>query len=384
MNHQPSKRRFTYHQQEMMWQLWSQGKSLSEIGRQLNKHAGSVFCYLQKSGGIKPATPKRSAKDLSLLEREEISRGISAHLSLSAIARNLNRAASTITRKINRNGGLSKYRGVAADRRAWMKAKRPKSCKLKNDVNLCTVVSDKLASKWSPEQVAGWLKQTYPDSTARHISHETIYKSLFIQARGALKKELLRELRTQRVMRQSKHFNTKGNARGGIIDAVSIHDRPEAINDRMIPGHWEGDLICGTQQSYIATLVERTSRYTLLVKLSGNDTQSVVGAITRRITNLPEQLKKSLTWDRGMELAQHKQFTIDTNIKVYFCDPKSPWQKGTNENTNKLLRQYMPKKTNLSVYSQEQLDTMAKELNDRPRKTLNFLAPAQKISVVLQ
>lgn len=297
-----------------MWQLGSQGKSLSEIGRQLNKHADSVFCFLQKSGGIKPPTRKRSARDLSLLEREEISRGISANLSLRAIARNLNRAASTITREINRNGGLSKYRAVAADRRAWMKkAKRPKSCKLNNDANLRTIVSDKLASKWSPEQVAGWLKQTYPESSTMNISHETLYKTLFIQSRGALKKELLRELRTQRVMRQSKHFNTKGNARGGIIDAVSIHDRPKEVNDRIIPGHWEGDLICGAQKSFIATLVERSSRYTLLVKLTGNDTQTVVGAITRKIIKLPEQLKKSLTWDRGMELAQHKLFTIDTD-----------------------------------------------------------------------
>ncbi len=384
MKYQPSKRSFTHHQQESMWQLWSQGKSLSEIGRQLDKHAGSVFCYLQKSGGIKPPTPKRSARDLSLQEREEISRGLSANLSFRAIARILNRAASTITREINRNGGLSKYRAIAADRRAWMKAKRPKSCKLNTDANLRTIVSYKLASKWSPEQVSGWLKQTYPESSALRISHETLYKTLFIQSRGALKKELIRELRTQRVMRQSKHFNTKGNARGGIIDAVSIHDRPAEVNDRIIPGHWEGDLICGTHKSYIATLVERSSRYTLLVKLTGNDTQSVVSAITQKVIGLPEQLKKSLTWDRGMELAQHKLFTIDTDIKVYFCDPKSPWQKGTNENTNKLLRQYMPKKTDLSVYSQEQLNRMAQELNDRPRKTLNFLSPSQKISAVLQ
>lgn len=384
MNHQLSKRSFTYHQQEVMWQLWSQGKSLSEIGRQLNKHAGSVFCFLQKSGGIKPPTPKRSAKDLSLLEREEISRGISANLSLRAIARNLNRAASTISREINRNGGLSKYRAVSADRRAWLKAKRPKSYKLCDDVNLRAIVSDKLASKWSPEQVAGWLKQTYPESSAMQISHETIYKTLFIQTRGALKKELLRQLRTQRVMRQSKHFNTKGNARGGIIDAISIHDRPEEVNDRIVPGHWEGDLICGTQKSYVATLVERSSRYTLLAKLTGNDTQTVVSAITKKIVEMPEQLKKSLTWDRGMEMAQHKLFTIDTDIKVYFCDPKSPWQKGTNENTNKLLRQYMPKKTDLSVYTQEQLDLIADELNQRPRKTLNFVSPAEKILAVLQ
>lgn len=384
MNYQSSKRNFTYAQQETMWHLWSQGKSLSEIGRQLNKHAGSVFCYLQKSGGIKPSTPKRSARNLSLKEREEISRGIAANLSLRAIARDLNRAASTISREVNRNSGMSRYRAVSADRQAWNRAKRPKSCKLADDERLRNIVSDKLASKWSPEQIAGWLKQKYPKSAAMHISYETIYKTLFIQARGALKKELLRQLRTQRVMRQSKYFNTKGNARGGIIDAVSIHDRPQEVNDRMIPGHWEGDLICGTQKSYLATLVERSSRYTLLVKLSGNDTHAVVGAITQKVIELPHQLKKSLTWDRGMELAQHKMFTIDTNIKVYFCDPKSPWQRGTNENTNRLLRQYLPKKTNLSVYTQKQLDLIAKELNERPRKTLNFLSPTEKILAVLQ
>lgn len=384
MIYQSSTRNFTYDQQEAMWQLWSQGKSLSEIGRQLNKHAGSVFCYFQKSGGIKPSRTKRSARDLSLQEREEISRGLSAHLSFRAIARNLSRASSTISREINRNGGILKYRAVSADKQAWYRAKRPKSCKLNNNTNLRDIVSNKLARKWSPEQISGWLKQNYPDLAAMHVSHETIYKTLFIQSRGALKKELLRQLRTQRVMRQSKHFNTKGNARGGIIDALSIHDRPEEVNDRMIPGHWEGDLICGTQKSYIATLVERSSRYTLLVKLTGNDTQTVVGAITRKIIDLPYQLKKSLTWDRGMELAQHKRFTIDTNIKVYFCDPKSPWQKGTNENTNKLLRQYLPKKTDLSIYTQEQLDQIARELNERPRKTLNFLSPAEKILSVLQ
>ncbi len=384
MEYRPSKRSFTHHQQETMWQLWSQGKALSEIGRQLDKRAGSAFCFLQKSGGIKPPTPKRSTRDLSLLGREEISRGISAHLSLRAIARNLNGAASTIAREINRNGGLSKYRAIAADRRAWMKAKRPKSCKLDNDANLRTIVSDKLASKWSPGQVSGWLKQTCPESSALRISHETLYKTLFVQSRSAVRKELIRELRTQRVMRQSKHFNTKGNARGGIIDAASVHDRPEEANDRMIPGHWEGDLICGAQKSYIATLVERTSRYTLLVKLAGNDTQSVISAVTQKVIGLPQQLKKSLTWDRGMESAQHKRFTVDTDIKVYFCGPKSPWQKGTNENTNKPLRQYMPKKADLSVYSQEQPDRMAAGLNGRPRKTLGFLSPSQKISAVLQ
>lgn len=379
-----SKRSFTEHQQNAIWFLWSQGKSLSEIGRQLNKHAGSIFCFLQKYGGIKPVKRIRSKRALTLLEREEISRGLSANLSIRNIARSLNRSPSTISREIKRNGGITKYRAVTADRQAWIRVKRPKKSKLQINVGLNDIITDKLSNKWSPEQISGYLRRTYPTDTTMHISHESIYKTLYIQSRGHLKKELLKHLRTQRVMRQSKQFNTKGNARGGIIDAVSIHDRPKDIDDRTIPGHWEGDLICGSNKSYIATLVERTSRFTLLVKLEGNDTASVVNAITNKIIELPNQLKKSLTWDRGMELAKHKKFTIDTEIKVYFCDPKSPWQRGTNENTNRLLRQYMPKKTDLSIHSQIDLDKIAKELNERPRKTLNFLSPADKLGEVLQ
>lgn len=379
-----SKRSFTAHQQTTIWSMWSQGKSLSEIGREISKHAGSIFCFLQRYGGIKPVNPIRSKKALTLFEREEISRGLSANLSIRLIAKNLSRSPSTISREISRNGGINKYRAVEADKQTWIRAKRPKKCKLQVNALLNDSVANKLSIKWSPEQISGYLKRTYPDDTAMHISHESIYKTLFIQTRGCLKKELLRNLRTQRVMRQSKKFNTKGNARGGIIDAVSIHDRPEEIENRAIPGHWEGDLICGSNKSYIATLVERTSRFTLLVKLNGNDTASVVSAITSKIIELPTQLKKSLTWDRGMELAKHKKFTIDTQIKVYFCDPKSPWQRGTNENTNRLLRQYMPKKTDLNIYNQSDLDQMAKELNERPRKTLSFLSPADKLNEVLQ
>ena len=379
-----SKRSFTEHQQNAIWSLWSQGKSLSEIGRQLNKHAGSIFCFLQKYGGIKPVKPIRSKRALTLFEREEISRGLSANFSIRNIARSLNRSPSTISREIKRNGGITKYRAISADRQTWIRAKRPKKSKLQINVGLNDIITDKLSNKWSPEQISGYLRRTYPTDTTMHISHESIYKTLYVQSRGHLKKELLKHLRTQRVMRQSKQFNTKGNARGGIIDAVSIHDRPKDIDDRTIPGHWEGDLICGSNKSYIATLVERTSRFTLLVKLNGNDTASVVNAITNKIIELPNQLKKSLTWDRGMELAKHKKFTIDTEIKVYFCDPRSPWQRGTNENTNRLLRQYMPKKTDLSIHSQIDLDQIAKELNERPRKTLNFLSPADRLSEVLQ
>lgn len=379
-----SKRSFTEHQQNAIWSLWSQGKSLSEIGRQLNKHAGSIFCFLQKYGGIKPVKPIRSKRALTLFEREEISRGLSANLSIRNIAKSLNRSPSTISREIKRNGGITKYRAISADRQTWHRAKRPKKSKLQINVGLNDIIIEKLSNKWSPEQISGYLKRTYLTDTTMHISHESIYKTLYVQSRGHLKKELLKHLRTQRVMRQSKHFNTKGNARGGIIDAVSIHDSPKDIEDRTIPGHWEGDLICGSNKSYIATLVERASRFTLLVKLNGNDTATVVNAITNKIIELPNQLKKSLTWDRGMELAKHKKFTVDTEIKVYFCDPKSPWQRGTNENTNRLLRQYMPKKTDLSIHSQTDLDQIAKELNERPRKTLNFISPADRLSEVLR
>ncbi len=379
-----SKRNFTDTQKETMWQLWSYGQSLSEIGRSIGKHAGSVFCFLQKTGGIKPTPLSRAKSALTILDREEISRGISAHLSIRHIARSLNRAPSTISREIYRNGGLAHYRAIQADKNAWKRAKRPKDCLLSLNNKLKKLVSAKLALKWSPEQISGWLKKSDPLQTTMHISHETIYKTLYIQARGALKRELLSQLRTRRVMRQSKKFNTKGNARGGIIDAISIHDRPPEVNERKMPGHWEGDLICGSEKSYVATLVERTSRYTLLVKLLGNDTHNVVSAITKKITKLPNELKKSLTWDRGMEMAKHNVFTIDTNIDVYFCDPRSPWQRGTNENTNRLLRQYLPKKTNLSSYSQDQLDAIATSLNERPRKTLKFMTPEEKIREALQ
>ena len=365
-------------QKAELWQRWKSGQTLSEIGRALGKHAGSVHTVLSAHGGIIPATRSRAPITLSLTEREEISRGIAQGLSLRQIARRINRAPSTISREVARNSGHHHYRAVDADTKAWQKARRPKLCRLAADPLLQSVVACKLQLNWSPAQIAGWLKYEYPEDEHMHVSHETIYKSLFIQARGVLKKELMGHLRSQRMMRRGKHATTAG-PRGQIIDGISIHDRPAQIEDRAIPGHWEGDLITGSNNSHIATLVERHSRFTLLVKVLGKDTTSVVSALSREIRKLPAQLRQSLTWDRGMELAHHKKLTLATTVQVYFCDPRSPWQRGTNENTNRLLRQYFPKGTDLSVYTQSELNKVALQLNQRPRKTLGFHTPADKL-----
>jgi len=273
---------------------------------------------------------------------------------------------------------MKKYRAAGADWAAWERSRRPKLCRLAVNDKLKMIVAEKLKQDWSPEQIAGWLTVQYPDDTEMRVSHETIYRSLFIQARGVLKKELIDHLRSKRPMRRSKHSRTKGQVRGQIVDGISIRERPAEIEDRAIPGHWEGDLIAGSNNTHIATLVERQSRYTILAKVDGKDTNSVVSALIREVRALPLALRQSLTWDRGMELAQHKRFTIATDIQVYFCDPQSPWQRGTNENTNRLLRQYFPKKTDLSIYSQEELDKVSLKLNQRPRKTLDFRAPMEK------
>lgn len=364
-------------QKEVVWKRWKEGDSFSEIGRAVGRPPGSIFTFLQVYGGITPPVRKRADHALTLLEREEISRGIAANLSLRQIARNLNRSPSTICREVNRHGGKSKYRAVKADERAWEFAKRPKPCKLKLQPRLRSIVSEKLALKWSPEQISGWLARMFPQDPTMQISHETIYRSLFIQARGVLKKELIRHLRSKRKMRQSKLFNTKGVTRGRINDGISIRERPSEIENRVVPGHWEGDLIAGFRNSHIATIVERMSRFTMLVKVEGKDAVSVTNALSEQIRKLPEALRKTLTWDRGMELAHHHKFTVATNVKVYFCDPKSPWQRGTNENTNGLIRQYLPKKTDLSVHSQEELDFLASQLNQRPRKILGFFTPSE-------
>lgn len=366
-------------QKAELWERWQQGQSLSEIGLALGKHAGSIHGVISLRGGIAPTLRKRARRCLTIAERESISRGLAAGLSMRLIANELGRAPSTISREIRRNRGAACYRAVDADDKAWQRAIRPKDCLLAAKPYLCETVASKLRQNWSPEQISGWLRREFPDNADMRVSHETIYRSLFIQARGVLKKELVSHLRSRRMMRRSKFATTEGQPRGRIIDAVSIRERPASVEDRAIPGHWEGDLISGSKNSHIATLVERHSRFTLLVKLEGKDTKSVISALIREVQKLPTELRQSLTWDRGSEMAQHKKFTVATDVQVYFCDPRSPWQRGTNENTNRLLRQYFPKGSDLSGISQEDLDAVALQLNQRPRKTLGFKTPAVKL-----
>jgi IS30 family transposase len=317
---------------------------------------------------------------LTLCEREEISRGIACDLSLRTIANELGRSASTISREVNRNGGLKEYRASEADKATWDRAHRPKPCKLGQHPMLKRIVASKLKMNWSPKQIDGWLKRHYPDNENRHVSHETIYRSLFIQARGVLKKELLQYLRSQRAIRRSRQHSMKNEGLGKISNAVSIRERPASVEDRAVPGHWEGDLIVGSNNSYIATLVERHSRYVMLVRVKGKDTETVITALINHAEKLPTELYKSLTWDRGKEMADHQRFSLATNIDVYFCDPQSPWQRGSNENTNRLLRQYFPKGTDLSVHSQATLNKVARQLNERPRETLDFETPAERFN----
>jgi IS30 family transposase len=367
-------------QKHELWARWKAGQSLSDIGRSLGKHAGSIFGVLHSRGGIAPPTRRRSSRSLSLREREEISRGLVSGLSLRLIAARLGRAPSTISREVGRNAGHRKYRAANADERAWRSACRPKPCRLAANQSLQMVVAEKLNDNWSPQQIAGWLKVEYVNEVPMRVSHETIYKSLFVQARGVLKKELISRLRTRRLMRRGKSSTTRGQPRGQIVDAVSIRQRPAEVEDRAIPGHWEGDLLAGGKNTHIATLVERQSRFVMLVRVPGKDTESVIGALVSKVKHLPAGLMSSLTWDRGTELADHKRFTVATDVSVYFCDPQSPWQRGSNENTNGLLRQYFPKGTDLSGYSQSDLDAVALQLNTRPRKSLGFITPAVKLA----
>lgn len=363
-----------------LWHRWKSGQSLTEIGAALGKHAGSIHGVVSLKGGITPTDRSRSAKHLTFHEREQISRGLATNKSLRAIAKELGRPPSTISREVARNNGAIRYRAVDADEKAWARSRRPKPCLLATRSNLCQVVASKLAMKWSPEQVSGWLKREFCGDPDMQISHETIYRSLFVQARGVLKKELVTHLRSRRMMRRSKLSTTKGRPRGQIIDAISIRDRPAEVEDRAVPGHWEGDLISGSHNSHIATLVERHSRFTVLARVAGKDTHSVIDALKREVLKIPESLRKSLTWDRGSEMAQHKSFTVATDVQVYFCDPQSPWQRGSNENTNRLLRQYLPKGTDLRGFTQEDLDQIALQLNERPRKTLQFKTPAATLT----
>lgn len=368
---------YTEEQKSLMWDRWQRGDSIREIARLFDRQHSSVQGIFQRSGGIRPTLRRRSARSLTLAEREEISRGIASGRSLRAIALRVGRAPSTISRELNRNGGISGYRAHAADQAAWERARRPKRCKLAQHRALARLVAARLRLQWSPEEIAGWLKQRYPMGDQRQVSHETIYKTLFIQARGALKKELIAHLRLTRSMRHPRGHTQKNRQ---IKQAVSIRERPAQADDRAVPGHWEGDLLVGSNNSQIATLVERHSRYCMLVRIKRRDTATVIDALIKQSRKLPRELYKSLTWDRGKELADHKRFTLATDIQVYFCDPGKPWQRGSNEQTNGLLRQYFPKGMDLSNVHQNHLDAIARRLNERPRKTLEYYSPAEKFA----
>ncbi|HEV2172799.1 MAG TPA: IS30 family transposase [Nitrospira sp.] len=369
--------KLTAAQKTEIWKRWKAGQSLHEIGRAFDKPHTTVHQFLLLSGGIRPAARCRSRLALTLAEREDISRGIASGSSTREIARRMNRAASTVSREVIRHGGRPAYRAHDADRQAWMSALRPKPCLLALNRKLRDIVASKLILDWSPEQISGWLKTEYPNDESMRVSYETTYRSLFIQARGVLKKELMDYLRSKRHIRRSRHASVHGHGR--IIDAVSIRQRPAEAEDRAIPGHWEGDLLSGGKNSHMVTLVERHSRFLMLIKVPSKDTAVVVAALSKHVRKLPATLRRSLTWDRGLEMAKHKEFTVATDVQVYFCDPQSPWQRGTNENTNLLLRQYFPRGTDLSVHSQAHLNQIALRLNQRPRKTLGFQTPASKL-----
>ena len=375
-----TRRYFTETERVLMWDRWQVGDSLHEIARLLGHSHGAIAGVLSRTGGIRPAPRCRSERSLSLAEREEISRGVAAGRSFRCIAASLGRAPSTVSREIKRNGGRRQYRACKADQAAWDRAQRPKTCKLAKNAALVRIVAEKLQLQWSPDQIAGWLKRTYPDDESYQVSHETIYKTLFIQARGALKKELIQYLRKPRAMRRSRHHTQKTKDHGKITNTVSIRERPAEAEDRAVPGHWEGDLLCGSNNSQIATLVERHTRLVMLVRVPSKDTKTVINALIKQAHKLPRQLYKSLTWDRGKEMADHERFSLDTDIKVYFCDPQSPWQRGSNENTNGLLRQYFPKGMDLSNVHQNRLNAVARRLNERPRKTLEYRTPAERFA----
>ena len=374
------KRIFTAKEKAFVFDLWKRGTGFSEIARILDSKPGTIFTMLRDTGGIKPSERRRAVSHLTLSEREEIRAGLSAKMSIRAIARSLNRSPSTISREVQRNRGRRGYKAVDANNRANRMAKRPKVCLLERNLQLRNLVLEKLELKWSPEQISGWLRRTYPRQNMMQISAETIYKTLYFRSRSALYHLLVKHLRRSHSLRHGKRHTRKGE-RGtiNIVNGMSIHERSKHIDNRRSFGHWEGDLVSGTNNSHIATLVDRKSRYTVILKLNGKDAGSVNQALINRFQELPPKLRLSLTWDRGMELAKHLELTASTGLKVYFCDPQSPWQRGTNENTNGLIRQFFPKKTCLAQYSQQELDKVAAQLNSRPRKTLKFKTPKEVI-----
>ena len=371
--------------EDEVWRRWKQGQAFSEIGRALGTCRQTIFQLVASRGGVAPPPRRRRAGGLRLSEREEISRGLAAGKTQRQLALELGRAPSTISREIKRNKSQRGYRAHSAEFRAHLRARRPKPCVLECNERLREVVIEKLQRNWSPRQISGYLIEQYPDDTSMRVSPETIYRSLFIQARGVLKKDLIKHLRTGRRMRRAKAASARLiSAHGQILDAVRISQRPAEVEDRAVPGHWEGDLLVGSKRTKIATLVERKTRFVMLVKMPADDSKSIVDALARAVQKLPAELRRSLTWDRGTEMAQHKHFTVATDVQVYFCDPHSPWQRGSNENTNGLLRQYFPKGTDLSKHSQQRLDEVARELNERPRETLGFRTPAVKLAETLQ
>lgn len=375
-----SRRRFSAEERRALWQAWKSGFTLLQTAELLNRHSVSVLNVLKRDGGFAPRTRSRASRALQAQEREEISRGLSARLSIREIARGLGRAASTVSREIRRNGGEHFYRAANADARAWHRACRPQPCLLARRRRLRTWVADRLSLDWSPRQIAVGLRHTFPQDASMRVSHETIYRSLFVQARNVLKKELLGHLRRGGFMRRPR---TQATGHASIVEGISIHQRPAEVEDRAVPGHWEGDLLMGGARSQIATLVERHSRYVMLVKVHSKDTLTVTSALKKKIRDLPSELRRSLTWDRGAEMAAHKEFSIATDMQVYFCDPRSPWQRGSNENTNGLLRQYFPKGQDVSQISQARLNQVARQLNERPRETLNWRTPLQALKATV-
>jgi IS30 family transposase len=375
--------RMSWRERNELWARWRRGESLRSIAVALKRAPASVCDIVGAEGGIAPRRRGRSRLALTPAEREDISRQLARGLSLRAISAALQRAPSTISREVRRNGGCTAYRAAAAERRAWRQGRRPKRCRLATHGALRRTVATKLAQQWSPQQISGWLRSTFPSDPAMQVSPETIYRSLFIQSRGVLKRALLEHLRRPRPYRQARASARLRVHPGQISDGVSIRQRPAEVGDRAVPGHWEGDLLEGSRGTYLATLVERQSRYVLLVRLPNKETHTVIRALARRIRRLPQGLVKSLTWDRGTELTAHRRFTVATDVQVYFCDPQSPWQRGSNENTNGLLRQYLPNGTDLSAYSQARLDAIALRLNTRPRLTLGYRTPAAKLAEIV-
>jgi IS30 family transposase len=377
-------RRLSESEKFEIWDRFEAGESLRSISRRLGRPPSTIRTHVVTAGFRRPLPAAEwSSQRLSLSEREEISRGLAAGESLRAIAQRLGRAASTVSREVAGNGGQQRYRAAVAHRASRHRAQRPKPAKLATHQRLQTVVEEKLELWWSPRQISRWLVEAYPSDEEMRVSHETIYQSLFIQGKGALRKELWRCLRTGRATRrpQGRPKSTKGQIR----DMVMISQRPPEVEDRAVPGHWEGDLLMGKRQTAIGTLVERWSRYVMLFALpDGNSAEAVRVALSATVQRLPEHLWESLTWDQGKEMAQHVQFSVDTGVQVFFCDPNSPWQRGTNENTNGLLRQYFPKGTDMSLLTQDDLDQAAYSLNTRPRQTLNGMTPSDKLAEALQ